>query len=184
MLSGMEERLLTRFKWGLTAEIEKPDFELRKAILKQKIYKDGLDISEDVIDYIAENVSDNIRNLEGVLISLLAHATLTDVNIDLKLAETVIGKVVSSAPKIVSVEQIRDIVCDYYSIPTEKLMSSSRKREISTARQMAMYLSKQYTKNSLSSIGKIIGNRNHATVLHACGVVTICWIRTKPFATT
>lgn len=171
MLSGMEERLLTRFKWGLTAEIEKPDFELRKAILKQKIYKDGLDISEDVIDYIAENVSDNIRNLEGVLISLLAHATLTDVNIDLKLAETVIGKVVSSAPKIVSVEQIRDIVCDYYSIPTEKLMSSSRKREISTARQMAMYLSKQYTKNSLSSIGKIIGNRNHATVLHACGVV-------------
>ena len=110
--------------------IEKPDFELRKAILKQKIYKDGLDISEDVIDYIAENVSDNIRNLEGVLISLLAHATLTDVNIDLKLAETVIGKVVSSAPKIVSVEQIRDIVCDYYSIPTEKLMSSSRKREI------------------------------------------------------
>ena len=144
---------------------------MRKAILKQKIYKDGLDISEDVIDYIAENVSDNIRNLEGVLISLLAHATLTDVNIDLKLAETVIGKVVSSAPKIVSVEQIRDIVCDYYSIPTEKLMSSSRKREISTARQMAMYLSKQYTKNSLSSIGKIIGNRNHATVLHACGVV-------------
>ncbi|MDD3404776.1 MAG: chromosomal replication initiator protein DnaA [Sphingobacteriia bacterium] len=172
MLAGMEERLLTRFKWGLTAEIEKPDFELRKAILKQKIYKDGLDISEDVIDYIAENVSDNIRNLEGVLISLLAHATLTDTNIDVKLAQSVIGTVVSAVPnKVVSVEKIRDVVCEYYAISTDKLMSSSRKREISTARQVAMYLSKQYTKNSLSSIGKIIGNRNHATVLHACSVV-------------
>lgn len=172
MLEGMEERLLTRFKWGLTAEIEKPDFELRKAILKQKIYKDGLDISEEVIDYIAENVTDNIRNLEGVLISLLAHATLTDAKIDVSLAESVIGKVVSAMPvRTVSVEKIRDIVCDYYHITTDSLMSSSRKREISTARQMAMYLAKQYTKNSLSSIGKTMGNRNHATVLHACNVV-------------
>lgn len=170
-LEGMEERLLTRFKWGLTAEIEMPDFELRKAILKSKIYKDGLEISEEVIDYIAENVTDSVRNLEGVLVSLLAHATLTDADIDLALAEKVVGKVVSSTPNVISVEKIRDLVCEYFALPMDTLMSKTRKREIATARQVAMYLSKQYTKSSLSAIGKIIGNRDHATVLHACGVV-------------
>ncbi len=171
VLEGMEERLLTRFKWGLSAEIEMPDFELRKAILKSKIYKDGLEISEEVIDYIAENVTDSVRNLEGVLVSLLAHAALTDADIDLALAEKVVGKVISSTPNVISVEKIRDLVCDYFALPMDTLMSKTRKREIATARQVAMYLSKQYTKSSLSAIGKIIGNRDHATVLHACGVV-------------
>lgn len=171
VLDGMEDRLLTRFKWGLSAEIEVPDFDLRKAILKSKIYKDGLEISEEVIDYIAENVTDNVRNLEGVLVSLLAHATLTDADIDLALAEKVVGKVISVTPKVISVEKIREMVCDYFALPLDALMSKTRKREIATARQVAMYLSKQYTKSSLSAIGKIIGNRDHATVLHACGVV-------------
>ncbi len=170
-LEGMEERLLTRFKWGLSAEIEMPDFELRKAILKSKIYKDGLAISEEIIDYIAANVTDSVRNLEGVLVSLLAHATLTDEDIDLALAEKVVGKVVSSTPNVISVEKIRDMVCDYFSLSLEAFMSKTRKREIATARQIAMYLSKQYTKSSLSAIGKLIGGRDHATVLHACGVV-------------
>ena len=171
VLEGMEERLLTRFKWGLSAEIEMPDFELRKAILKSKIYKDGLEISEEVIDYIAENVTDSVRNLEGVLVSLLAHATLTDADIDLALAEKVVGNVISSTPNVISVEKIGDLVCEYFALPMDTLMSKTRKREIATARQVAMYLSKQYTKSSLSAIGKIIGNRDHATVLHACGVV-------------
>ena len=171
VLEGMEERLLTRFKWGLSAEIEMPDFELRKSILKSKIYKDGLEISEEVIDYIAENVTDSVRNLEGVFVSLLAHATLTDADIDLALAEKVVGKVISSTPNVISVEKIRDLVCEYFALPMDTLMSKTRKREIATARQVAMYLSKQYTKSSLSAIGKIIGNRDHATVLHACGVV-------------
>ena len=170
-LEGMEERLLTRFKWGLSAEIEMPDFELRKAILKSKIYKDGLDVPEDVIDYIAENVTDSVRNLEGVLVSLLAHATLTDEDINLDLAEKVVGKVVSTSQNTISVEKIRDMVCDYFALPLEAFMSKTRKREIATARQVAMYLAKQYTKSSLSTIGKLIGGRDHATVLHACGVV-------------
>lgn len=183
-LEGMEERLLTRFKWGLSAEIEMPDFELRKAILKSKIYKDGLEISEEVIDYIAENVTDSVRNLEGVLVSLLAHATLTDADIDLALAEKVVGKVVSSTPNIISVEKIRDLVCEYFALPMDVLMSKTRKREIATARQVAMYLSKQYTKSSLSAIGKIIGNRDHATVLHACGVVNDLMDTDKTFRLT
>ncbi|MGM9746667.1 MAG: chromosomal replication initiator protein DnaA [Paludibacteraceae bacterium] len=170
-LEGMEERLLTRFQWGLSAEIEMPDFELRKAILKSKIYKDGLDISEEVVDYIAANVTDSVRNLEGVLVSLLAHATLTYEDIDLALAEKVVGKVVSATPNVISVEKIRDMVCDYFSLSLDAFMSKTRKREIATARQVAMYLSKQYTKSSLSAIGKLIGGRDHATVLHACGVV-------------
>ncbi|HQB69353.1 MAG TPA: chromosomal replication initiator protein DnaA [Paludibacteraceae bacterium] len=183
-LEGMEERLLTRFKWGLSAEIEMPDFELRKAILKSNIYKDGLEISEEVIDYIAENVTDSVRNLEGVLVSLLAHATLTDADIDLALAEKVVGKVVSSTPNIISVEKIRDLVCEYFALPMDVLMSKTRKREIATARQVAMYLSKQYTKSSLSAIGKIIGNRDHATVLHACGVVNDLMDTDKTFRLT
>ena len=170
-LEGMEERLLTRFQWGLSAEIEMPDFELRKAILKSKIYKDGLEISEEVIDYIAANVTDSVRNLEGVLVSLLAHATLTDEDIDLALAEKVVGKVVAATPNVISVEKIRDMVCDYFALPLDAVMSKTRKREIATARQVAMYLSKQYTKSSLSVIGKLIGGRDHATVLHACNVV-------------
>lgn len=170
-LEGMEERLLTRFQWGLSAEIEMPDFELRKAILKSKIYKDGLEISEEVIDYIAANVTDSVRNLEGVLVSLLAHATLTDEDIDLALAEKVVGKVVAATPNVISVEKIRDMVCDYFALPLDAVMSKTRKREIATARQVAMYLSKQYTKSSLSVIGKLIGGRDHATVLHACSVV-------------
>ena len=170
-LEGMEERLLTRFQWGLSAEIEMPDFELRKAILKSKIYKDGLEISEEVIDYIAANVTDSVRNLEGVLVSLLAHATLTDEDIDLALAEKVVGKVVAATPNVISVEKIRDMVCDYFALPLDAVMSKTRKREIATARQVAMYLSKQYTKSSLSVIGKLIGGRDHATVLHACRVV-------------
>ena len=170
-LEGMEERLLTRFQWGLSAEIEMPDFELRKAILKSKIYKDGLEISEEVIDYLAANVTDSVRNLEGVLVSLLAHATLTDEDIDLALAEKVVGKVVAATPNVISVEKIRDMVCDYFALPLDAVMSKTRKREIATARQVAMYLSKQYTKSSLSVIGKLIGGRDHATVLHACSVV-------------
>ena len=170
-LEGMEERLLTRFQWGLSAEIEMPDFELRKAILKSKIYKDGLEISEEVIDYIAANVTDSVRNLEGVLVSLLAHATLTDEDIDLALAEKVVGKGVAATPNVISVEKIRDMVCDYFALSLDAVMSKTRKREIATARQVAMYLSKQYTKSSLSVIGKLIGGRDHATVLHACSVV-------------
>lgn len=170
-LEGMEERLLTRFQWGLSTEIEMPDFELRKAILKSKIYKDGLEISEEVIDYIAANVTDSVRKLEGVLVSLLAHATLTDEDIDLALAEKVVGKVVAATPNVISVEKIRDMVCDYFALPLDAVMSKTRKREIATARQVAMYLSKQYTKSSLSVIGKLIGGRDHATVLHACSVV-------------
>ena len=165
---GMEQRLLTRFKWGLSAEIEKPDFDLRKSILKSKIYRDGLEIPENVVDSIAENVVDNVRDLEGVLISLLAHSTLTNLPIDISLAEKVISRIVNITPKVMSVEFIRDTVCDYFKLSVDAISTKSRKLEVVQARQIAMYLSKNLTKNSLSTIGNYIGNRDHATVLHAC----------------
>jgi chromosomal replication initiator protein len=152
VLVGLEQRLLTRFKWGLSAEIEKPDFELRKAILENKIYR--------------------VRDLEGTLVSLLAHSTLANIAIDLKLTEKVVSRIVSITPKVNTVERIRDIVCDHFSLSVDAISTKSRKREVVQARQIAMYLSKQMTKNSLSSIGSLIGQRDHATVLHACKIVS------------
>ena len=172
VMQGLEQRLLTRFKWGLSAEIEKPDFELRKAILQNKIYRDGLDFPEEVVNFIAENVTDNVRDLEGVLVSMLAHSTLTNTTIDIALAEKIISRIVNMTPKVTSVEKIRDVVCDYFSLSVDAISTKSRKREVVQARQIAMYLSKQMTKNSLASIGMTIGQRDHATVLHACKIVS------------
>ncbi len=171
VMVGLEQRLLTRFKWGLSAEIEKPDFDLRKSILESKIYRDGLEISEEVVKFIAEYVVDNVRDLEGVLVSLLAHSTLADMPIDVTLAEKIIRRIVNITQKVNSVEKIRDVVCEYFSLTVDAISTKSRKREVVQARQIAMYLSKQLTKNSLSSIGNTIGQRDHATVLHACKIV-------------
>ena len=172
VMVGLEQRLLTRFKWGLSAEIEKPDFELRKSILENKIYSDGLEIQEEVVDFIAEHVVDNVRDLEGVLVSLLAHSTLANMPIDLALAEKVISRIVNITKKVNTVEKIRDVVCEYFSLSVDAISTKSRKREVVQARQIAMYLSKQLTKSSLSTIGNTIGQRDHATVLHACKIVT------------
>ena len=172
VMVGLEQRLLTRFKWGLSAEIEKPDFQLRKAILENKIYRDGLEIPADVVDFIAENVTDNVRDFEGTLVSLLAHSTLADMPLDVELAEKIVSRIVTVTRKTNTVEKIRDTVCDYFSLSVDAISTKSRKREVVQARQIAMYLSKQLTKNSLSSIGLAIGQRDHATVLHACKIVT------------
>ncbi len=168
-LEGMEERLITRFKSGLTVEIEKPTLELRKAILKNKIYQDGLTIEDDVVEYIAQNVSDNIRNLEGVLISILAHSTLIDAEINIALAEKIIGKILKHDDhKNVSLTDIQNIVCNYFKVPADMLSSKSRKREIAEPRQIVMYLARTHTNTALASIGAALGNRDHSTVLHAC----------------
>lgn len=173
-LEGMEDRLLSRFKWGLVVEIEKPDFNLRKAILKHKIYKDGLDMPEDVIDYIAENVTSSVRDLEGVLISILAHSTLMNAEINIQLAQKIVGNI-TEKPTIekesITVDKICNIVCQYYSIPLDAINSQSRKREIAEARQVAMYLARTHTNTSLSVIGNTMGKRDHTTVLYACKTV-------------
>lgn len=166
-LKGLERRLLSRFKWGLSAEIQSPDFKTRMAILRRKIYKDGIQIPQEILEYIATNVINNVRELEGALISILAQATLNKKEITMETATQIINKLVKSAKREMSVDFIQKSVCDYFDLPVEVLQSKTRKREIVQARQIAMYFSKTLTKASLASIGAQIGGKDHATVLHA-----------------
>ncbi len=170
-LQGMESRLLSRFKWGLSADLQAPDFETRMAILKKKTYNDGIDLPEDVLEYIATHISDNIRELEGALISLLAQSTLNKKEITLDLTKEMIDKLIKSTKREISIDYIQKVVCNYYNIGLDMLQSKTRKREIVQARQVAMFFSKSLTKSSLATIGSQIGGKDHATVLHACKTV-------------
>lgn len=170
-LKGMEQRLLSRFKWGLTADLQTPDFETRMEILRRKTYKDGISLSEEVLEYIASHVSNNVRELEGALVSLLAQSMLNKREITLELAAKLINKLVKNSKRELSIEYISKVVCDYFNMPVEALQAKTRKREIVQARQIAMYFSKSLTKYSLASIGAQIGSKDHATVLHACKTV-------------
>ena len=171
-LEGMVPRLLTRFKWGLTAEVERPDYELRRNILLNKIHQDGLPISEEVVDYIARNVADNVRDLEGIIVSLMARSTIFNREITIDLAERVLSTSVHVEKKQVTIELIQEKVCGFYDMDPKLLQAKTRKREIVQARQISMYLSKKYTDYSLSRIGDILGRKDHATVLHACKTIS------------
>ena len=171
-LSGMEERLLSRFKWGLSAELTEPDFNTRMAILKQKTYKDGIEIDIEVLEYIASHITSNVRELEGALISLLAQSTLNKKEITLILAKEIIDKLVKSMRQELSLDYIQKIVCTHLNLPVESLRSKTRQREIVQARQIAMYFAKNHTTKSLSHIGNAIGGKDHATVLHAYKTIT------------
>lgn len=170
-LQGLEERLISRLKWGVTAELLCPDLELRKKILTNKIKHDGLVISEDIVDYIAENVTQHVRDLEGIITSLLACSLAYNREVDLDLAKRVVCQTIKMEEKKITIEKIRDVVSHYYKIELDMIQSKSRKREIVQARQVSMFLSKKYTDSSYSHIGNMIGKRDHATVLHACKAV-------------
>ena len=171
-LEGLEERLITRMKWGLTAELETPDIELRRQILTAKIKADGLSIGQDVIDFIAANVKNNVRDLEGIVVSLMAHSLLNNREIDLDLAKKIVAQSVRlKEPTSLSVEKIKKVVCQHFALEEALIQSGKRTRDICQARQIAMFLSKKLTDKSLAHIGSIIGKRDHATVLHACKTV-------------
>ncbi len=170
-LAGIKPRLLSRFKWGLAADLQTPDLETRIAILNQKLYKDGLDMPEDVIEYLAYSISSNVRELEGAMVSILAQSSLNKKAITLDLARNMIDKFVKNTTREISIDYIQKIVSDYFNIPVDVINSKTRKREIVQARQIAMYFSKKYTKSSLATIGIHCGNKDHATVLHACRTV-------------
>lgn len=170
-LQGMEERLITRLKWGLTAEIGRPDLELRKKILQHKMDHEGLQLREEVFNFIANNISNNVRDLEGVLVSLVANSLINNSDIDMDLVQRVISQTVRIEKRQLSVEKIQEIVCGYFNMEQDLIQTTSRKREIVQARQITMYLAKKYTPASFSHIGKIVGGKDHATVLHACKTV-------------
>ncbi|MDR2627808.1 MAG: chromosomal replication initiator protein DnaA [Dysgonamonadaceae bacterium] len=170
-LPGMEERLISRLKWGLTADIGRPDKELRRKILQRKIEQEGLVIGKDVFDFIVENVTENVRDLEGVLVSLTANSLINNREIDLSLAQQVISQAIRIDSKQLTIEKIQEIVCNYFNVKQSLIQTSSRKREIVQVRQITMYLAKKYTNYSFSHIGKVVGSKDHATVLHACKTV-------------
>jgi len=170
-IEGIEERLLSRFQWGLSADVQSPGLETRIAILQRKAEDDGIELDQEVIEFIAHNIKSNIRELEGALIRLLAHATLHQRDLDLDLAKEVLRDLMQDIQVNLTIEEIQRIVCDYLDIPEDLVRAKTRKREVVRARQIAMYFSKKLTQHSLKTIGLHFGGRDHSTVIHANNTV-------------
>ena len=170
-MQDIEQRLLSRFKWGLSAELQVPDYETRVSILENKLFRDGVDMPEEIIDYIAKNIKSNVRELEGVLVSMIAQASFNRKEFTLGLTKQIVDKFVKNTKREVSIDQIQKVVSSYFDLDVATLQSKTRKRHIVQARQLAMFFAKRMTKASLASIGSQIGKRDHATVLHACKTV-------------
>lgn len=170
-LKGLDDRLISRFQWGLSADIQPPELETRIAILKRKAEDYGMAIAPEILDYIAGNITSNIRELEGCLIKLLANASLNSKQINIELAKKTVKEIATDRKITVSIESITKAVCNHLKLDENKLRDKSRKKEIVLARQIAMYLSKEMTKSSLKTIGLHFGGRDHSTVIHACSSI-------------
>ena len=170
-MQGLETRLVSRLKWGLAAELQVPDVETRMNILRQKLVNTGVVMPHDVIEYIAYNINTNVRELEGALVSLIAQSTLNKREITIDLARQMIDKFVKSTGREITIDVIQKTVCDYFGLSVDCIQSKTRKREIVQARQLTMYFAKKMTKSSLAIIGSQCGNKDHATVLHACKTI-------------
>ena len=170
-MQDIEQRLLSRFKWGLSAELQAPDYETRVSILHNKLFRDGVEMPEEIVEYIAKNIKSNVRELEGVIISMIAQASFNRREFSIELAKQIVDKFVKNTKKEVSIDYIQKEVSKYFDMDVATLQSKTRKRHIVQARQLAMFFAKRLTKTSLASIGNQIGQRDHATVLHACKTV-------------
>lgn len=170
-LEGLQDRLLSRFRWGLSADLQPPDYETRIAIFEQKMHEEGLEMPQEIVKYVAYNITNNIRELRGALISLLAQSSLNKREIDIDLAKKVLRNIIKTNTREITIDAIQKMVCEYFGISYNKLLEKTRKREIVQARQITMYLSKAFTKNSLKTIGAHFGGRDHTTVIHSCQTV-------------
>lgn len=170
-LDGMEERLISRFKWGLSADLQAPDLETRMAIFEAKMSQEGVELPYNVVEFICYNIKNNIRELEGVLVSLVAQSTLNRREIDVELAKEVIKNFVTQLNKEITVGFIKELVAEHFKVGVEKLQGKTRKRSIVIARQLSMYLAKNLTNQSLKTIGENFGGRDHSTVIYSCKTV-------------
>ncbi|TAL67398.1 MAG: chromosomal replication initiator protein DnaA [Bacteroidetes bacterium] len=170
-LKDLDERLISRYQWGLIVDIQQPDLEMRMAILQKKSVDEGIELPVEIVEYIAKYVTNSIRELEGTLISLIAKYTFENKPLNLALAKEVVNGITKKEPKPVTIDDIKELVSNYYKMPVESLESQSRKHEIALARQMAIYLTKQFTQLSLKSIGAGFSNRDHSTILHSCQTI-------------
>ena len=180
-LENFEERLLSRLKWGLSVELQRPDFATRLSMLKARAFREGVQLSDDVLHFLASRIKSNFRELEGALISLIANATLTHKEVTIDLAEQITEKIVGEQQNDVTIDKVQKVVCDYFNISREDLVSKTRKRQIVQARPIAMYMSRNLINCSLSTIGSEIGGKDHATVLHACTTVNDLMTTDKSF---
>ncbi len=180
-LENFEERLLSRLKWGLSVELQVPDYTTRLQMIKARAFREGVSLSEEVLKFLASRIKSNFRELEGALISLIANATLAHKEITVELAEKITEKIVGEQQNEVTIDKVQKIVCDYFNITRDELLSKTRKRQIVQARQIAMYMSRTLINCSLSTIGAEIGGKDHATVLHACTTVTDLMSTDKTF---
>lgn len=171
IFEGIEERMLTRLKWGVVVELERPDLRLRKDILHSQMRRNGIEIAENVLQYIADNVSDNVRELEGTVNSLMAFSLNDNCEIDLELARRVVARLVGQSRKEMTLETILDASCEKFNTKQRDIVSKTRRKEVVLVRQIVMYLCKKYTKLSISQIGRSIGGRDHSTVIHACNTI-------------
>jgi len=171
-LQNFEERLLSRMKWGLSIELSRPEYKTRLEMLRARAFREGISISDDVLVYLANRIKSNFRELEGTLISLIAHATFGRKEITTELAAKVAGDLVSEDQKEMTIDKVQQTVCEYFNITRETLLSKSRKRQIVQARQIAMYMCRQMLNCSLVTIGAELGGKDHATVMHACSTVS------------
>lgn len=170
-LIGLEERLISRFQWGLLADIQPPDYETRVAILQKKAEKDGLSIHPEVTAFIADQISSNIRDLEGAVLRLLAYASLFRCDITMEVAKQVLKDTLKKQQRELSIEYIQKAVAKHYDLPIEILAAKTRRKEVALARQVAMYLARHLTHESLKDIGAQFGGRDHTTVIHACQAI-------------
>jgi chromosomal replication initiator protein len=183
-IKGLQERLLSRFKWGLSADLQVPDYETRNAIIRKKTQNEGIELGDDVIDYLAYSIDTNMRDLEGVVNSLIAQYTLSGKKIDLELAKQIIQNIVQNVETEVNIDYIQKFVSEYFGVTIEQMKDKTRKREIVIARQVAMYFAKEYTNMSLKSIGSHFGGRDHSTVIHALTSVSDLMDTDKKFRAT
>ena len=171
-LKGLDERLTSRFQWGLTADIQPPELETRIAILKKKTESYGMTVSSEILDYIATNITSNIRELEGCLIKILANSSLSAKEITFELVKKTVKEIATDKKIInINIDSITKTVCDQLNVAENKMREKTRKKEVVQARQIAMYLSKEMTNSSLKTIGLHFGGRDHSTVVHACGSI-------------
>ncbi len=170
-LQGVKDRLLTRFACGLIAELEKPNVQLCIDILNAKCRRDGLKIPADVIQYIAETANGSVRDLEGVVNSLMAYSIVYNTHLDMRLAERIVKRAVKVDNHPLTIDDILEKVCRHYNVEQRQVFSKSRKRELVQVRQVSMYLAQKYTKMPAGRIGQLIGNRDHSTVIHSCNAV-------------
>ncbi len=171
LFEGIEERMLTRFKWGMVAEMEKPDTKLRKDILESKIKRDGLSFPAEVVQYIAQNVESSVRELEGIVNGIMAYSVVDNCDIDLQLTARVVARIVNLEKKELTVDDIVAAVCQHYGTKQRDIFSKSRKQNIVQARQLAIYLSHKYTELSYTQLGRSFGGRDHSTILHSCNQI-------------